>query len=126
MIADRFSNNTYKLTVDTFLYRGKMKLSISMKYKNGEYYEDYSECSTGQKCFCDVYFLSKLLTGAGALIMDEYFKNIPSDSMLEMTEILKKMNTNSLIFSSHHDNLVVDGEVLKFELIDNKTKITKL
>lgn len=126
MIADRFSNNTYKLTVDTFLYRGKMKLSISMKYKNGEYYEDYSECSTGQKCFCDVYFLSKLLTGAGALIMDEYFKNIPSDSMLEMTEILKKMNTNSLVFSSHHDNLIVDGEVLKFELIDNKTKITKL
>lgn len=123
LIAHKFSNDQYKLTVESYIYRNKPRISISMKYLNGAYYFDYEDCSTAQKCFCDIYFLSKLLKGTGVLIMDEYFKNVPSEPMVGVVGILNEVNANNLLFSSHHDNLVVSGEVLKFELVDNVTKI---
>lgn len=123
LITHKFSNDQYKLTVESYIYRNVPRISISMKYLNGSYYFDYEDCSTAQKCFCDIYFLSRLLKGTGVLIMDEYFKNVPSSSMVEMISILNELNANNLLFSSHHDNLVVNGEVLKFDLIDNVSNI---
>lgn len=126
LITDKFSCEQYKMTVETYVSRNQQRLSISMKYLNGNYYFDYADCSTAQKCFCDIYFLSNLLKNSGVLIMDEYFKSVPSDAMITMMEILKTLNNNNLVFSSHHDNLIVEGDVLKFDLIDNETQITKL
>lgn len=126
VIADKFSNEQYKLTVSSYQYRGSMRLSIQMSYKVGKYWIEYPELSTAQKCFCDIYFLSNLLKDTGALILDEYFANVNSSAMVGMMETLRYLNVGTLILSSHHDGLVVDGDVLKFDLIGNESKITKL
>lgn len=126
IIAAKFSNEQYKLTVGSYMYRGKMRISIQMSYLVGKYWYKYPKLSSAQKCFCDIYFLSNILKNSGVLILDEYFKNVNSAAMIGVMETLKTLNITNLILSSHHDGLVVDGDILRFELVGNESNITKL
>lgn len=106
-LADKFTTTEIKYEVDSGVYRNKRYIEFYSYYvmPSGRK-RIYDSCSSGQKIICDLDFLSKLFSvQVGLLVMDEYLKHLDEKNFPKACDILKNMNVNTIILSTHDDNL---------------------
>ena len=82
-------------------------LTILPSYNKGGNFVCYNACSSGEKTILDIDLLSKLVSSAGLLVLDETLKNLDTSRLEETCDILKGMNVGCLILTSHADSLGV-------------------
>lgn len=117
-LSENFSNEDFKFSASTDVYRGKDRSDIEVSLRVRGNYIEYSNLSDGQKTLCDVYFLFRLITSGGVLMMDEFLKHLDDENIGLACEYLAKTNVNNLIITTHSDNLILQGDRVHFELSD--------
>lgn len=105
-LADRFSTTEVKYEVESGVYRGSRYINFNSYYLSRGTYRLYESCSDGQKTVCDLDFIEKLFTvNIGLLVLDEYLKHLDDTNFAKVCDILTGMNVNTVILSTHDDNL---------------------
>jgi len=116
-LAESFSDENIEYRVDYGTSRGKDWLSFNAYYKVRKKFRVYESLSSGQKNIADLDFLSKLFAHrVGLLSLDESLKHLDENKSLRASEILNKMNVNSLIISTHSSNYPIFTKKIFLEL----------
>ena len=104
-IARQFSDERYRYSVETGVFRGKAYCRFNVDlFSCGDYYA-YDSLSTGQKALADLDFLSKLfVTRLGLFVLDEYIKHFDEENSVEAAKMLSELNCNVLLASSLETN----------------------
>ena len=104
-----WSDANIKYEVDRVGQEGSRNehLTILPSYNKGGNFVCYNACSSGERTILDIDLLSKLVSSAGLLVLDETLKNLDSSRLEETCEVLKGMNVGCLILTSHADSLGV-------------------
>jgi energy-coupling factor transporter ATP-binding protein EcfA2 len=104
-LADVFSESNFKYDVKIGEYRGKSIIVFNSFYKVKDKLRIYEKLSDGQKTVCDLDFLNKLFSvRVGILVLDEHLKHLDEDNLQKASDILSRMNANSIIISTHDTN----------------------
>lgn len=107
-LSDKFTTQEVKYEVESGVYRGSQFINFNSYYNSKGKYRIYESCSDGQRTICDLDFLSKLFSvNVGLLVLDEYLKHLDDRNFPKACEILKSMNTNTLLVSTHDNSLAV-------------------
>lgn len=114
-LTDRMSNETFKFKTLSYKKNGKAFADLSVMFNNSGHWITYEDCSTGQRCLCDTYFISKLITYSGMVMFDEFFANVDDSTLDPLFEIIRSIHSNYILICSHSNN-VID--------IDNKISVT--
>lgn len=104
-LADQFTDNDVKYEVESYNFKKKDHLALKSYYNNNGNYVAYDSCSDGQKTVLDIHFLSKIVTGMGLLVMDEFLKHLdPGNHELCIGKI-QEMNIGCILLSSHMESV---------------------
>lgn len=104
-LKDSFSDNNVTYTVVRVGKGNKEHLSLVPMFKKGSDEIEYFSCSSGEKTLLDIHLLDKLITSAGILVLDETLKNLDPERLELVLEIIKNMNVNTLILTSHSEGI---------------------
>ncbi len=104
-LKDTFSDNNVTYTVVRVGKGNKEHLSLVPMFKKGNDEIEYFSCSSGEKTLLDIHLLDKLITSAGILVLDETLKNLDPERLELVLEIIKNMNVNTLILTSHSEGI---------------------
>lgn len=105
-LALKFSTPEIKYEVESGVYRGSRYINFNTFYLVKGTYRSYDQCSAGQKTVCDLDFLHKLFsTNMGLLVLDEYLKHLDDVNFSKVCGILSEMSVNTILLSTHDDNL---------------------
>lgn len=119
-LAVKFSTREVKYEVESGIYRGKNFINLNSYYLVKKKYRIYEKCSDGQKTVCDLDFLNKLFSiNVGVLVLDEHLKHLDDINFPHACEILKDMNVNTIIISTHDDNMTAYSKRILLSLNDN-------
>lgn len=124
-LTNTFSNSQFRFSTNRAQANGKVVTDMSIEYLVGKNWVKYPALSSGQKTLCDLYFISKIVTGVGIVSFDETLRFLDDDNMKIASDIIVDIKKQNLIISSHSPNLYVDGvSVLKCELdVNSHTSI---
>jgi chromosome segregation ATPase len=123
-LTENFTNDNFEFKTLSSKKNGKLYSDLSVKYNvDGKYYLDYELLSSGQKTLCDIYFLFRTILSSGVLIFDEFLKYLDGDNINIAIDMLKLMNVNNLIISTHTDNFNLPGDRLNFKLNNGESII---
>ena len=106
-IAQSFNTDeNLKVETITELQNGSIKPTLNLKLFVSKYqkYVDYNMLSGGQKLEADVRFLSGLTQMLGSVsmfFMDEVFKYMDEPSIIELSELLKGLNSDKIFLVLH-------------------------
>lgn len=114
-LTERMSNESFKFKTLSYKKNGKAYADLSVMFNNSGRWITYEDCSTGQRCLCDTYFISKLITYSGMVMFDEFFANVDDSTLDPLFEIIRSIHSNYILICSHSNN-VID--------IDNKISVT--
>ena len=104
-LAQQFTDNDVKYEVESYNFKKKDHLALKCYYNNNGNFVPYDTCSDGQKTVLDIHFLSKIVTGIGLLVMDEFLKHLdPANHELCINK-LSEMNIGCLLLSSHMESV---------------------
>jgi DNA repair exonuclease SbcCD ATPase subunit len=127
-LAKKFSTHDVKYEVESGVYRGNRFIKFNSLFKVKNRFRLYESGSDGQKIVCDLDFLNKLFSvNIGVLVLDEYLKHLDGKNFPKACEILKDMNANTIMISTHDNGLAVYTRRLILHLDDEgRTVINKL
>ena len=118
-------------TIDT-LQNGTVIPTLNLKLYVSQYdkYINYDMLSGGQRLIADIRFLSCImsLTGKiGTLFLDEIFKYLSDTAILELSEMLKELDVNT-IFLTLHGNMQqnISNNILHVDLETAGSVYTKI
>lgn len=125
-LATQFSDNQVKYEVKTYTAYKKDHLDLASYFINNGNPVGYQACSSGQQTVLDVNFLSKIITGMGLLVMDEFLKHLDPFNHDLCIDAISQMNIGCTMISSHMESIAAfNNKSLKMELNDSGiTKIT--
>lgn len=104
-LSKDFSDTQVKYEVKKFTKNTKEHLSLIPQFNVQGHWCNYETCSTGQKTFLDIHFLSKIITGTGFIIMDEFLKSLDPENHDVCLEMLSKIPTSCMLISSHMETV---------------------
>ena len=125
-LAKQFTDNTVKYEVMLYKFRNKDYLDLASYFitSSGDCVS-YQACSSGQQTILDVNFLSKIVTGMGLLVMDEFLKHLDPFSHDLCLDCISQMNIGCIMISSHMESITAfNNRSLKMSLSGGKTNIT--
>lgn len=127
-LTKSFSSNQFRFSTYKTQASGKIVTDLSISYLVGSKWVPYESLSSGQKTLCDLYYISKVVTGVGVISFDETLRFLDDENLIVASEIINSMRRNNLLISSHAINLQLDGATTLYCSLDDKsrTKITKL
>jgi len=106
-LANKFTTKEVKYEVEAGVYRGSRYINFNAYYLVKNKYRVYEDCSDGQKIVCDADFLNKLFdVRVGLLVLDEFLSFLDDKNFPKAIELLTNMNVNTLLLSTHDNNLV--------------------
>ena len=125
-LANQFSDNQVKYEVKTYNTYKKDHLDLASYFINNGNPVGYQACSSGQQTVLDVNFLSKIVTGMGLLVMDEFLKHLDPYNHDLCIDAISQMNIGCIMISSHMESIAAfNNKLLKMNLNDSGiTKIT--
>jgi DNA repair exonuclease SbcCD ATPase subunit len=126
-LADKFSTTEISYDVSSEVYRGVRHIYFYSYYvmKSGRK-RIYDTCSSGQKIICDLDFLSKLFSvQVGLLVMDEYLKHLDEKNFPKACDILSHMNVNTIVLSTHDDNLTSYNRKINLRLNESDQTVVE-
>lgn len=104
-LSTEFSDSNVKYEVKVFNQRTKNHLQLIPYFNHGGVWYSYQTCSSGQKTFLDINFMSKIITGTGVLMMDEFLKALDPENHDRCLEILTKIPVSLMMLSSHMETV---------------------
>lgn len=104
-LAKQFTDNDVKYEVESYNFKKKDHLALKCYYNNNGNYVPYDTCSDGQKTVLDIHFLSKIVTGMGLLVMDEFLKHLDPGNHELCIGKLSEMNIGCMLLSSHMESV---------------------
>lgn len=108
-LTKTFSNETFRFSTNKAQASGKVVTDMSVEYLVGKNWVKYSALSSGQKTLCDLYFISKIVTGVGVVSFDETLRFLDDENMKLASDIISGVKKQNLLISSHSPNLYIDG-----------------
>lgn len=124
-LANQFSDNQVKYEVKTYNIYKKDHLDLASYFINNGNLVGYQACSSGQQTVLDVNFLSKIVTGMGLLVMDEFLKHLDPFNHDLCIDAISQMSIGCTMISSHMESIAAfNNKSLKMEL--NDSGITKI
>ena len=111
-LTEKMSNETFKFKTLSYRKNGKSIPDLSVMFNNSGHWIPYEDCSTGQRCLCDTYFISKLITYSGMVMFDEFFSNLDDQSLDPLFEIIRSIKSKYIIICSHSNNVIdIDNRI---------------
>lgn len=104
-LAQQFTDGNVKYEVESYNFKRKDHLALKSSYNNNGNYVPYDSCSDGQKTVLDVHFISKIVTGMGLLVMDEFLKHLDPSNHDICLETISSMNIGCILLSSHMESV---------------------
>lgn len=104
-LANKFSDNEVIYKIVEYKNGQKEHLDLASYFNNNGNWISFKGCSSGQRTLLDVHFLSKIITGLGVMILDEFLKHLDSKKHDVCMEIISKMNIGCILLSSHADSI---------------------
>lgn len=124
-LANQFTDNQVKYEVMVYKFRNKDHLDLASYFINNGNQVGYQACSSGQQTVLDINFLSKIVTGMGLLVMDEFLKHLDPLNHDMCIDAVSQMNIGCVMLSSHMESIAAfNNKSIKMEL--NESGITKL
>ena len=124
-LANQFTDNQVKYEVMVYKFRNKDHLDLASYFINNGNQVGYQACSSGQQTVLDINFLSKIVTGMGLLVMDEFLKHLDPLNHDTCIDAVSQMNIGCVMLSSHMESIAAfNNKSIKMEL--NESGITKL
>jgi hypothetical protein len=124
-LANQFTDNQVKYEVMVYKFRNKDHLDLASYFINNGNQVGYQACSSGQQTVLDINFLSKIVTGMGLLVMDEFLKHLDPLNHDLCIDAVSQMNIGCVMLSSHMESIAAfNNKSIKMEL--NESGITKL
>lgn len=105
-LTSKFNDSYVRYEVYNFESRGKQHLTLMPQFCIGSDWVSYEACSGGQKTIIDIHLLSKIINGAGLLILDEFLKHLDQTSLDLAIETISSMNVGCVMLSSHASNII--------------------
>lgn len=105
-------------------------LNLQLYVEEYKQFIDYDMLSGGQKLVADIRFLACILCLTGkisTLFMDEVFKYLSDSAILDMSELLKELNIDT-IFLTLHGNMQgnISNNIIHVSLSENGSEYIKL
>lgn len=108
-LADQFSDNLVKYSVSKYktTRAGVITehLDLSLYFMNKGNPVAYQAASSGQQTTMDVHFMSKVITGLGLVVMDEFLKHLDSKNHDVCIDMIRDMNLGCILLSSHMEGI---------------------
>lgn len=124
-LTKTFSNSLFRFTTDKAQASGKLVTDMSVEYLVGKNWVSYPALSSGQKTLCDLYFISKVVTGVGIVSFDETLRFLDDENTKLASELISDIKKQNLLISSHSPNLYIEGvSVLSCKL--NSKSVTEI
>ena len=124
-LANQFTDNQVKYEVMVYKFRNKDHLDLASYFINNGNQVGYQACSSGQQTVLDINFLSKIVTGMGLLVMDEFLKHLDPYNHDLCIDAISQMNIGCIMLSSHMESIAAfNNKSIKMEL--NESAVTKL
>lgn len=121
-ITKTFSSGDFRFTTNRAQASGKVVTDMSVEYLVGKRWVPYSALSSGQKTLCDLYYISKVVTGVGIVSFDETLRFLDEENLKVAADLIASIKKQNLLVSSHSSNLSLEGSVtLKCELDGSST-----
>lgn len=121
-LSSEFSDNNIRYDVNVYKFRNKDHLDLDISYNVKGRWVKYQSLSSGQKTLCDIAFLSKIVTGMGLLVFDEFLKHLSRTNTDICLDIINKMNVRCIMIASHMVDVTTSfNKVLSLNLSDNGT-----
>lgn len=123
-LTKTFSKGNFRFTTAKIQASGKVVTDMSVEYLVGKRWVSYNSLSSGQKTLCDLYYISKVVTGVGIISFDETLRFLDEENLQVASDIITSMKKRNLLLSSHSSNLSMEGvTALKCELLSDTTSI---
>lgn len=106
-LKDKFSDNLVRYVVIRKGTGNREHLSLRPEFFNNGNWIPYDACSSGQKTVLDVHFMSKIISGLGLLVFDEFLKALDPQNHDICIDMIKDMNIYCTIISSHMESIAV-------------------
>lgn len=104
-LKTKFSDNLVQYTVIRKGTGAKEHLSLRPEFFNNGNWVPYDACSSGQKTVLDIHFMSKIVSGLGILVLDEFLKHLDPQNHDICIDIIKDMNISCTMLSSHMESV---------------------
>lgn len=100
-LAKIYSDNIAEYQVIRSGKNSRERLSLTPMFKKGSETIPYGLASSGEKTILDLHMLEKLIPNSGLLILDEFLRNLDSNKLDVVVELLTSMKIGTLILTSH-------------------------
>lgn len=104
-LKTKFSDNLVQYTVIRKGTGAREHLSLRPEFFNNGNWVPYDACSSGQKTVLDIHFMSKIVSGLGILVLDEFLKHLDPQNHDICIDIIKDMNISCTMLSSHMESV---------------------
>lgn len=108
-LTKTFTSPMFRFTTARIQSNGKVVADMSMEYLVGKRWIPYSSLSSGQRTLCDLYYLSKVITGVGIVSFDETLRFIDEENIKIAATLIDSIKKNGFLISSHSSNLSMEG-----------------
>lgn len=128
LLIESLSDEEINFTTYKESLGGKIQFKVSCEYNVDGNYLDFDELSDGQQAYVSLKILSKLskcLPKIGMVTLDEPFKHVDEANITSCIKLLKDVNTNLIILSSHSPSFNYADRVMNFSLINGTSNITE-
>lgn len=126
MVMDTISDEDLIFTTAKELASGKIQFRVSCQFNVDGNYIDFDEISDGQQAAASMKILSKLtrcMPGLGLVMLDEPFKHVDEGNIGLCIQLLKNVQANHILISSHSPSFNYADRVLSFSLVDGVSVI---
>lgn len=127
-LTKTFSNGSFRFSTNKAQASGKVVTDMSVEYLVGKQWVTYPALSSGQKTLCDLYFISKVVTGVGVMSFDETLRFLDSENMKIASDLIVDIKKHNLLISTHSPDLhLMEATTLYCTLDrDSRTKVSTL
>jgi DNA repair exonuclease SbcCD ATPase subunit len=108
-LTKTFSNSSFRFTTNKSQASGKLVTDMSVEYLVGKQWVSYPALSSGQKTLCDLYFISKVITGVGVIALDETLRFLDDENLKIAAELISDIKKQNFLLSTHSPNLSMEG-----------------
>lgn len=108
-LTKTFSNGSFRFSTNKAQASGKVVTDMSVEYLVGKQWVTYPALSSGQKTLCDLYFISKVVTGVGVMSFDETLRFLDDENMKIASDLIVDIKKHNLLISTHSPNLYIEG-----------------
>lgn len=121
-LTKTFSSTNFKFTTAKVQANGKVITDMSVSYLVGKKWIPYSSLSSGQRTLCDLYYISKIITGVGIVSFDETLRFLDDENLKFAVDLIDSIKKSTILISTHSSNLSMEGTMnLRCELQSGNT-----